>query len=289
MSACSGGFLSSTYRAWKQDSKKTSLGDQSDASSALTKTRSIFADDASQLESLSPSAEALAGTDRVEEDFNRDSTSRATGYLGKSSEMCWLQMLRKKVNGDVSETGQSSLPPTPPGNDDDGLVASINFYADNKDFDFAEDVQAYAVPPNKSAEMLLRAYFKSVHPSFPIVGMSTFISQYQMFFSQPGVKPGNKWLAILNLVFATASVYARLVSADWKMELEHHSVYFKRARVLSMRDTLFDHPDLQQLQIEGLTSFYLLATGQINRWARDPFETAKSLVATSDTNCLNIL
>lgn len=179
--------------------------------------------------------------------------------------MCWLQKLRKKINGEVLETGQSSPPPTPPGSDDDGLIASINFYADNKDIDFIDDVQAYATPPNKSAEMLLRAYFKSIHPSFPIIGMSTFISQYQMFISQPGIKPGNKWLAILNLVFATAAVYARLAGADWKMETEHYTVYFKRARILSMRDILFDHSDLQQLQIEGLTTFYLLATGQINR------------------------
>ncbi|EED21370.1 C6 transcription factor, putative [Talaromyces stipitatus ATCC 10500] len=241
------------------------LSEQSDASSTLTKARSILASDGSQRRSQSPSARSSAGTDRVEEDFNKDSTSRATGYIGNSSEMCWLQKLRKKVNGDVPETGQSSPPPTPPGNDDDGLIASINFYADNKEFDLTEDVQSGAMPPKDTASQLLRAYWRSIHLSFPIIGRSTFQSQFNLFFSQPGVKPGNKWLAILNLIFATSAVYARLVGADWKLELEHHSVYFKRARILSMRDTLFDHPDLQQLQIEGLTSFYLLSTGQINR------------------------
>jgi hypothetical protein len=249
----------------RQDSKQAVLGEQSDDASTFTKARSILASDGSQRRSQSPSARSFAGTDRVEEDFNKDNTSRATGYIGNSSEMRWLQKLRKRVNGDVPETGQSSPPPTPPGNDDDGLIASINFYADNKDFDLAEDVQAAAMPPKETATQLLRAYLRSIHPSFPIIGKSTFQSQFNLFFSQPGVKPGNKWLAILNLIFATSAVYARLVGADWKLELEHHSVYFKRARILSMRDTLFDHPDLQQLQIEGLTSFYLLATGQINR------------------------
>lgn len=248
-----------------QDSKQVILGDQSDDGSTFTKGRSILAGDGSQRRSQSPSASSFAGTDRVEEDFNKDSTSRATGYIGNSSEMFWLQKLRKKVNGDVLETGQSSPPLTPPKKNDDGLIASINFYADNKDFDLTEDVQAAAIPQKETATQLLRAYLRSIHPSFPIIGKSTFQSQYNMFFSQPGAKPGNKWLAILNLIFATSAVYARLVGADWKMELEHHSVYFKRARILSIRDTLFDHPDLQQLQIEGLTSFYLLATGQINR------------------------
>jgi hypothetical protein len=30
-------------------------------------------------------------------------------------------------------------------------------------------------------------------------------------------------------------------------------------------DTLFNHPDLQQVQVEGLIAFYLLASDQINR------------------------
>lgn len=28
---------------------------------------------------------------------------------------------------------------------------------------------------------------------------------------------------------------------------------------------LLDHPNLQQVQVEGLTSFYLLSVGQVNR------------------------
>jgi hypothetical protein len=28
---------------------------------------------------------------------------------------------------------------------------------------------------------------------------------------------------------------------------------------------LLDHPNLQQVQVEGLTAFYLLSTGQVNR------------------------
>jgi hypothetical protein len=199
----------------------------------------------------------------VQEDFNRDDSTRATGYIGKSSEVSWLQKLRKRISEDIPDIKQSS-PPTPEANDDN-LVTSNNFYEDNKNVDFIKDVQSHGMPRQKVAELLLRAYFKSVHPSFPIIGMSTFISQYQLFFSQPTVKPGNKWLAILNLIFAIATVYAHLISADWRSDLEDHSVYFSRARALSLQDTLLDHPDLQQLQIEGLTSFYLLATGQINR------------------------
>ncbi|KAH8699062.1 fungal-specific transcription factor domain-containing protein [Talaromyces proteolyticus] len=246
------------------DSHHSVLGEQSEMASAFSRGRSLFNSDNPERKSRSPSPLSLAGTDRVEEDFNRDDSSRATGYIGNSSEVSWLQNLRKKVNGDSQETGQSS-PPATPGAKDDTLVSSSNFYEDTSDVVITEDVQSHAMPGQKIAELLLRAYFKSVHPSFPIIGMSTFISQYQLFFSHPNIKPGNKWLAILNLIFGIAAVYAHLISADWKSDLEDHSIYFSRARALSMPDSFLDHPDLQQLQIGGLTSFYLLTTGQINR------------------------
>lgn len=212
----------------------------------------------------------------MEEDFNRDESARATGFIGKSSEISWLQRLCREVNGEaakksdtrteLAETGQSS-PPLTPGRDgqNDALIASLNYYADNMDMGLPEQVDSHEIPPREVANRLFGAYLTSVHPSFPIIGMSTFISQYQLFFSQPSVKPGNKWLAILNLIFATAAVYSHLVHAEWEANEDDHVVYFSRARVLSMKDPLFDHPDLQQLQVEGLTCFYLLATGQINR------------------------
>jgi hypothetical protein len=35
-------------------------------------------------------------------------------------------------------------------------------------------------------------------------------------------------------------------------------------------DALFTHPDLQQVQVEALTAFYLLSTDQINRYDFSP-------------------
>jgi hypothetical protein len=44
-------------------------------------------------------------------------------------------------------------------------------------------------------------------------------------------------------------------------------IYFKCARTLSLNyDSVFSHPDLQQMQVKGLIFFYLLATNQINRY-----------------------
>lgn len=216
--------------------------------------------------------------DHTEEDFNRDDTARATGFIGRSSEITWLQKLSKEVNSEreiwpssLSNADDDNALPSPtltPRADEasDPLVASTNYYLDDLEIVTTDQVDAYGVPSREMATKLLNAYLTSVHPSFPIIGISTFVSQFQVFFSQPFVRPGNKWLAILNLIFAIASKYGQLTNADWKKGEEDYQVYFARARKLSMEDQLLHHPDLQQLQVEGLACFYMLASGYMNRY-----------------------
>ncbi|KAJ5858687.1 hypothetical protein N7534_003964 [Penicillium rubens] len=227
----------------------------------------------SRASSVSP----LEAGDQTEEDFNRDETARATGFIGKSSEITWLQRLSKEVNSEC-EAWPATLPKT---DDDNGLpsptltprpenpsepwVVASNYYLDDLDIPTADQSDMYGVPSREMAGKMLNAYLTSVHPSFPIIGVSTFVPQFQVFFSQPSLKPGNKWLAILNLIFAIAAKYGQLTNSDWKEEDDDHQMYFSRARALSLEDQILHHPDLQQLQVEGLTSFYLIASGHINR------------------------
>lgn len=220
----------------------------------------------------------LDRVDHTEEDFNRDETARATGFVGRSSEISWLQKLSKEVNNECedwsssksNEDDDNGLPSptlTPlPEKPSDPLVASSSYYIDDLDIPKTDHVDTFGVPSRDTATKLLNAYLTSVHPSFPIIGISTFISQFQVFFSQPSLKPGSKWLAILNLIFAIASKYGQLTDADWKEGEDDHQVYFSRARSLSLEGQLLHHPDLQQLQVEGLACFYFIASGHINRY-----------------------
>lgn len=215
--------------------------------------------------------------DHTEEDFNRDENARATGFIGKSSEINWFQKLSGEVNleceddppteTDIADnTGLPSPSLTPRVEArSEQWVASSNYYIDDFDVPANEQIDTYEVPSRDTATKLFNAYLSSVHPSFPIVGISTFASQFQVFFNRPSLKPGSKWLAILNLIFAIAAKYAHLTDACWKGDDDDHYTYFCRARALSLEGQLFQHPDLQQLQVEGLTSFYLLASGHINR------------------------
>ncbi|KAJ5259451.1 hypothetical protein N7478_012432 [Penicillium angulare] len=218
--------------------------------------------------------------DHTEEDFNRDEASRATGFIGKSSEINWLQKLSKEVNNEceawsasMSNSGDDNGLPSPtltprPDNPVGNLMNASNYYLDDLEIPGKEgkhQVDANAVPSRETATKLLNAYLTSVHPSFPIIGISTFVSQFQVFFNQPTLRPGSKWLAILNLIFAIAAKYGQLTNTDWKEGDDDHELYFARARMLSLEDQLLHHPDLQQLQVEGLACFYMISSGHINR------------------------
>jgi hypothetical protein len=229
-----------------------------------------------------PSSDApLDLVDHTNEDFNRDEVARSTGFMGKSSEITWLQRLSKEVNSETEEwpcynsnaDDENALPSpslttlTPrPENTSESLVASLNYYLDDLEIPNADKVDSSVVPPKETATKLLNSYLTSVHPSFPIIGISTFVSQFQAYFSQPSLKPGSKWLAILNLIFAIAAKHGQLANTGLNDEEDGHQVYFSRARMLSLEDQLLHHPDLQQLQVEGLTCFYMISSGHINRY-----------------------
>lgn len=109
-------------------------------------------------------------------------------------------------------------------------------------------------------------YFQTVHPAFPIIGKGVFLGQYRSFYTNPNVRPGKRWIAVLNLVFAIAARYTLLIGDGLEGDGDDHLSYFARAWRLSIDNVaLLDHPNLQQVQVEGLTAFYLLSTGQVNR------------------------
>ena len=250
-----------------------------DANGATTGEKKLSCGLGSEPPPSRPSSTApLDLVDHTEEDFNRDEIARATGFIGMSSEINWLQKLSKEVNSEceawsasMSNTDDDNGLPSPtltprPDNPTDPLMASANYYLDDLAIPSAQQVDADGIPSRETATKLLNAYLTSVHPSFPIIGISTFVSQFQVFFSQPSLKPGNKWLAILNLIFAIAAKYGHLTNADWKGDEDDHQVYFSRARSLSLEDQLLHHPGLQQLQVEGLACFYMISSGHINRY-----------------------
>ncbi|KAJ5158443.1 uncharacterized protein N7500_008094 [Penicillium coprophilum] len=208
---------------------------------------------------------SLEAIDRVEEDINRSEHARATGYMGKNSEITWMQRLQREAD-QRSKGLPGSLEPGQDLKTDDALALhAVNYHLDDLDISVPGPVQLYSMPPREMADHMFEAYLTTVHPFFPIINKPLFSAQYRTFFDSTA-RPGDKWLAILNMIFAIGAKHGHLTDAPWHGDEKDHLVYLTRARILSMNgDVLFSHPDLQQVQVEALIAFYLLSSDQINR------------------------
>ncbi|KAL1845826.1 hypothetical protein Plec18170_009532 [Paecilomyces lecythidis] len=212
------------------------------------------------------SAKTFQVVDYTDEDFNRNKKAQATGFVGTYSDTSWMQKLKRDIHEESNSTVPVSSQVPRGANDESYSVASVSYFLDDIELSVAGDIDPYQLPSQAVADKLLNSYFNVVHPSFPIVGKVTFMHQYRLFYSKPSVRPGNKWLAILNLIFALAAKYTTLIEDTWRGPDSDHFVYFTRACQLSINKApLLAHPDLQQVQVEGLMSFYFLTIGQVNR------------------------
>lgn len=148
-------------------------------------------------------------------------------------------------------------------------VSDSTYHCDDLSIVIADQVDVFELPPKHIADALFQAYLETVQPAFPILRKSTIVNQYRIFSNSSAVDTGNKWRAILNLVFAIAAKYFHLIQAEARGDERDHLIYFTRARMLAFNgDTIFAHPELQQVQIAGLMAFYLAAINQVNRaWA----------------------
>jgi hypothetical protein len=209
--------------------------------------------------------------------------------MGKNSEVTWLQRLREENKyGDetrdqqgnerqkkLAELSTASLTAIRPVGDtqvplseaDNGFtIQDSSYHMDDNSIFTYDAVDPYEMPTPDMANHLFDAYMQRIHSSFPFVGRLNLTSQFHRFISGQIQRPPEKWLAILNLIFATGAKYSHFINADWKGDERDHLIYFTRARLLSVNsETLFQHPDLQTIQILGLTALYLLCCGQINR------------------------
>ncbi|EPS30972.1 hypothetical protein PDE_05926 [Penicillium oxalicum 114-2] len=236
---------------------------------------------------------SLEAIDMLEEDLNRNETTRAMGFFGKNSEVAWMQRLEDDIeqknmapqslnnqagpdlSSAVFSTSQSQSPLQIPDiilpdqarkYDRDIPLAMMNYHLDDLEIPRVRtDLDPLGVPPREIADKYFDAYMKFIHPTFCILRRSTFTAQYRQFFEQV-IQPPRKWLAILNMVFAIGSRYCNLLEPELPFTWGDGLFYLARARQLGLRDgVLFEHTDLQQIQLECLVAVYLLLLGQINR------------------------
>lgn len=237
---------------------QTSFNPRPDGRASAYKHESSRIDDFFQ-----PFAAHIPG--HIEEDFSRDEITRATGFIGNSSEINWLQTVDREIRSwnatddESSGFGPCSL------RGKDNAVCCWDYHDDQAEIPAAPAHLEPSFPSKHTSRRLFNTYLTHVHPSFPIIGSIAFSSQFDSVLRDAKINPAKRWVAILNLIFAIAAKFVQMTDPAWVSDQEDHRLFFSRSRVLDMQDDLFQHPDLQKVQLYGLTSLYLLVIGQMNR------------------------
>lgn len=220
---------------------------------------------------------SLDAIDQVDEDLNRTEGSRAAGFFGKNSEVNWFRKLESGVSMQNLQDQRDGAPipshmnnhRSPPSIQQPPLdrqipTSMMDYHLDGLGIPLVHPCDPLAVPPREVADRYFEAFLINVHPMFSAIRKLTFISQYQQFYDN-GSAPPRKWLAILNMIFAIGARYCQLMDGPRSVE-EEDLLYLTRARHLGLHSTvLFEHTDLQQIQLELLVAIYLLCLGQVNR------------------------
>lgn len=209
--------------------------------------------------------------DLLDEDLNTNDRARATGFVGRNSEIQWLRAAvmaeADRMDEEVRQIGSQRRDSYAPGSDQ---VSSFSFWADDINVDVDFYVDPYELPQPEVAERLFLCYMSKVQDLFPILPRKLFEDQFRRHFTAllnenaPHLNP--MWQAILNLVFAIGAKYSHLIKASWRADESDHHIYQLRARAFGLNEsTITNHSDLYQIQMLGLLSFYWLSVGQINR------------------------
>ena len=115
----------------------------------------------------SSSIGSLEAVDRVEEDFNRAENSRATGFMGKSSEVTWMQCLRKEAEYLFQGLPWSLEPGQSNQQDGDVALYSVNYHLDDIEVSVPGPVETYGTPPRENADQLFQIYLQLCTSSSP--------------------------------------------------------------------------------------------------------------------------
>ncbi|UPX15864.1 uncharacterized protein EKO05_0006300 [Ascochyta rabiei] len=214
----------------------------------------------------------MESLDLLDEDLHINDRTRATGFVGRNSEVQWLRAVTLAQSERTDEEASGAFwrkVSHAPGIGSE-QISSYSFWTDGESVETNFFVDPYELPPLEVAERLLGCYMSKVHDSFPILMRKTFEDQFRKYFTarQNGNAPrlSPKWQAILNIVFAIGAKYSHLSKASWRADERDHIIYQARARAFGLKEgTLTNHSDVPQIQSLGLLAFYWLCVGQVSR------------------------
>ncbi|KAJ4322522.1 hypothetical protein N0V84_004768 [Fusarium piperis] len=134
-----------------------------------------------------------------------------------------------------------------------------------------KDPSAAVYPPRRTADDFVRCFWEFVHPVFPVMHKTTFMSRYNLLWSADEHETSNDAMSeidevifssTLNIVFAVGCRFSESVPAASRASLAQ--TFYQRSRSI-YRFEIMDSMSLSAVQMLLLTGVYLQSTQQATR------------------------
>ncbi|KAL4925535.1 Zn(II)2Cys6 transcription factor [Aspergillus undulatus] len=220
-------------------------------------SRSKFRKNSSSSDASPDSVGSLNEVDTLTEDPNRCIESRAAGYIGKESEIAWMQ----KLETEADKLDGAIRPESPT----EESITAMSYHIDD-----IQIVEPYypgdprLLPPRSWAARLVSMFFESISPAFPLLYQPLFTSQFHQAYSGSAEAPST-WLAVLNLVLATSAKLFQLTDPVAGRDVDDRIFLSRAIALTTTRNLGVEHADLHQVQYNLLLTLYYLVLGQVNR------------------------
>jgi hypothetical protein len=141
------------------------------------------------------------------------------------------------------------------------FIDETNVWAADEDL-----VDEWRWPTLEVALLLSEAYFHALQGAFQSLVREIFPEALLAFPRDKAMLSWaeRRWLALANLVWATAPQWLHIAHLAGLEHSEDHLIYYARARALGLdHRILIGHHDVERVQAIGLLAFYLLANSSI--------------------------
>ena len=199
-----------------------------------------------------------------------DHGSGVTGYLGKMSEVSWMQRVREHLIGQPTAVGSDATPAQLDLSSAQAYDLTYSMDDENLLFVNEDDINSRHLPPPATALFLYEAYFHALQGAFQFVTHGSFLRVLNQVSTEThSTWAGRRAMGLANIIWAVGAKWLSDTKLDQHEFEEIHLSYYARARALGLdHRILFYHPDVQMTQAIGILAFYLMLNGSIQRSAR---------------------
>ncbi|CZS83275.1 unnamed protein product [Fusarium graminearum] len=190
------------------------------------------------------------------------------GFFGPSSNIALMRHIRKVIDLNRPQTGQSSsLTPASEFSVYEGGLVSSSTTLPQTSQDSSKTLGVNLLPPDEVMKRLISAYFANTGLLFPFIHQQEFLDTYQRFQAS-GFRTDVRrtWLGLLNMILAMATCTSCWEDSGSEKHFEESDIFYRRAQELCQTQ-MFRGTTLEIVQFLLLTSQYLQGTHKsVHTW-----------------------